>query len=1422
MGIGTHNNEVKLFKEIDVAYFSNARPFVFFATDECMDLANKKRVYRDVHERSKGVCSMRNRATWVYRRLGCVLLCMLLGIPMVPEPNRVAHAQKEGVLLCGPSGQRLTVRSENKSAAPTALIAQPTSGAPPVAVVAPASGTSSAFDEKKNYTLTRISKIPSMQVLIGTPYEALILPKTIRVELSHKGKPTEYVLPVNWPANSSVYRGTDVGTYVITGVFDALPSNIDNKSIQPTLAIDVLGGNIVRVPDLNDQTVVQNTAQENIGLPRSVKATVRHGFGTAQKEGTFDVQLEWKSGDYDPKNVGTYNFIGSLVRLPAGVTNTNNYAVTISVSVVPDKTEIIQSIFRKIFGRDAKKQELDEYVRADMTEADIERYVSLVKLSQTLYGEVVPEVKDAFEGDDDLKKIEEQWSNGVKRKTWIETVINNHFQADNASQESLAKEQAKRTEWLSRALNMSADELLKRFEIRNAIWMGEIKEATEQQYAEWLKTGYDRTQLRIAIIGEEKASMVGPFRALYGRYPKNEELDAKLGESKDARAIFDQLYDSTEYQNKARHEVALRTVTINNIYMQWLGRNVTQIEVSDWAQWLNTDVAKAMKNTEIVPYIENTVREACGGNARIKAEYAEAGIAIDDSALRSSGKRRLNIGLIVREQWKDEGSDAWIDAFMKTSASYAQMKQAVIVGRNVRVLAVAAQLPVPGVAELIAIGLGGKDEDDVYKEVVGDRWPYVQAFRKKYGRMPDARDFAATLIASDVSIGGKPQVGDKPPELVRETAQYSGTVAWSETGEGDRFFDVPDATRVQTVLSQDKKTATVTVTYEKVADAAAVIDPTIVLEAPQVGKKPAMTISSKDVELVGAIQWSSANGSALTGAVEKDSIVQAQFVVKSKGARAFYGISIKDGAYFVIDKATVKTQLDSDRMQATVTAQFDTKKDDAQGTSTQDRAEEEQATATATPPTAPVQPTNDIQAVRNKTIRMLAPRIGQKLVTAMDSPDVELSGDITWKQGDRVLGRDAVYEKDASVTAQFVVKGKDGKTFHGIDLESAERIEQIQPNKTYVAKIRLQPKSGYTLLGAQKDHFTVTGAYETSYDPDTEVITALFTSSRIDPPKNIVASMKTHWDKVSLSWNAVPNATGYVVYRNDWKIAELAGTAVSYDDQTALAGMTYAYRLTAVFAGSESEQSAAVFGKRRAGPANVRNVRVEYRGYDKESRRRPCGGFAGFVGDFLGGCWGWWIMGHNYTIRWSYPYEADDIVKFVLYRQTVIDLNCKVGVDLLTVRNCFTNEWIVEQDNIAPDRRSVDVSFKGLGKDVAHRFMVKAVSKGGASFYFSVPMASVLSNMSAVPTEADISPTAAFLKFPTNPTGVDDSRPHGDIAMTGWLKADELNLYPGVMTTDKEWDDKYFKLHSIQFLESEGTQFPVKRPVDMRKVMFGK
>lgn len=101
----------------------------------------------------------------------------------------------------------------------------------------------------------------------------------------------------------------------------------------------------------------------------------------------------------------------------------------------------------------------------------------------------------------------------------------------------------------------------------------------------------------------------------------------------------------------------------------------------------------------------------------------------------------------------------------------------------------------------------------------------------------------------------------------------------------------------------------------------------------------------------------------------------------------------------------------------------------------------------------------------------------------------------------------------------------------------------------------------------------------------------------VGPSPEISSIQSRNSAKLRISWNLVPNAVSYEVYRSSTldgkysKIATVAGTKASYDDSTVQAGVSYYYKVCTVFKdGKLSGYSKAYSGKTLASPQITKAV----------------------------------------------------------------------------------------------------------------------------------------------------------------------------------------------------------------------------------------
>ncbi len=94
------------------------------------------------------------------------------------------------------------------------------------------------------------------------------------------------------------------------------------------------------------------------------------------------------------------------------------------------------------------------------------------------------------------------------------------------------------------------------------------------------------------------------------------------------------------------------------------------------------------------------------------------------------------------------------------------------------------------------------------------------------------------------------------------------------------------------------------------------------------------------------------------------------------------------------------------------------------------------------------------------------------------------------------------------------------------------------------------------------------------------------------PPTGLTVTGTTQ-TSVSLTWNPVPNATSYNVYRNSAKIG--SPTTTSYTDSSLIAGTSYTYSVTEIDPTSgESAQSTAITATTQSGYACTATTATNY------------------------------------------------------------------------------------------------------------------------------------------------------------------------------------------------------------------------------------
>jgi glucan-binding YG repeat protein len=194
--------------------------------------------------------------------------------------------------------------------------------------------------------VTSVDSLTDKTVSNGTNKSDIGLPETIDVTLSNG---TTTSAAVTWNNGSPAYDGNTARTYTFTGTL-TLPDGVANpNNYTASVNVIVQAANNVTTPSavtvegvnsLDDKTVANGTNKSDIGLPDTIDVTLSNSTTTS-------VAVRWNNGSptYNGDVSGTYTFTGTLI-LPDGVTNPNNYTVSVKVIVQAGNNEITPAAVR--------------------------------------------------------------------------------------------------------------------------------------------------------------------------------------------------------------------------------------------------------------------------------------------------------------------------------------------------------------------------------------------------------------------------------------------------------------------------------------------------------------------------------------------------------------------------------------------------------------------------------------------------------------------------------------------------------------------------------------------------------------------------------------------------------------------------------------------------------------------------------------------------------------------------------------------------------------------------------------------------------------------------------------------------------------------------------------------------------------------
>ena len=116
---------------------------------------------------------------------------------------------------------------------------------------------------------------------------------------------------------------SQLGTYEVTySVTDD-----GGQTVEKTITVTVTELDVTDIETVSDISVSFGTTKNDIGLPEQINVDLNNGA-------TETINVAWDDGDpkYDRLKAGTYTFTGTL-QLPAGVANSSDYKVSISIHV---------------------------------------------------------------------------------------------------------------------------------------------------------------------------------------------------------------------------------------------------------------------------------------------------------------------------------------------------------------------------------------------------------------------------------------------------------------------------------------------------------------------------------------------------------------------------------------------------------------------------------------------------------------------------------------------------------------------------------------------------------------------------------------------------------------------------------------------------------------------------------------------------------------------------------------------------------------------------------------------------------------------------------------------------------------------------------------------------------------------------------
>lgn len=694
---------------------------------------------------------MKTRKIWKSACIGTLIVTICCGALPPSLWQRTAHAQEEAPpgAFVGENGQCFPVEAATSAARGSA------SGTTPPAAGANAQ-PAPILNAKRTYTISAFSRLASVYVPFGTSVQEVQskLPGQLVANLRSRGTTSKASLPVQWDANKAAYNPNVPGTYVLRGLIPQLPSNVKNNTtapVRPTITIHVSNAELADPVRLENMVVPFNTPFEALELPNALNVAIVSAGETKQVRIEIDWSESKANGAYKSDIVGTHNVYGKFKNTAVISPNPGIKDVVMPV-VVQDKEKLdgFIQLFKQIFDyelnqkNDVSKNILNYYLRWNYALSDYERLLTIQYWQRHYLGSfdqqntpwnVSTNDRNFFTSDMSIANIKNELSKSNMRTLLVRNIVN--FYLDDRRNFGPQADDLTKKQWIDRAMQaeMSVAELMLRMDIRNAIWLRDVREATDADYKEWLEKAKPNLLLQpdvqMMILGSKAVAIINIFDTMYSRPITRAALDYWLGvTSNDIRTMKDRMYETNQYKIE-RENPEIRLNALRTLFTHYFGGfREEPFSINELDRW------NATKKT--IKEIEADIKRGCGWESLMRIQFGLEGLTPTKAQLELD-MWSFMIELIVRKSLKHdtEKIKSYIEAMRKTAYSYQEMDRAMLY-RNFFALQNDKE---PTKQQLDDAVRSTKNVDELLLEVVSrDTLRIVTMFQEVFFRFPTSQE----------------------------------------------------------------------------------------------------------------------------------------------------------------------------------------------------------------------------------------------------------------------------------------------------------------------------------------------------------------------------------------------------------------------------------------------------------------------------------------------------------------------------------------------------------------------------------------------------------------------------------------------------------------------------------------------------------